>query len=777
MAEDAAAPPTDFPVPPQQNTAWSLPEKVPDADGKLKAAVDAMFKLGLADPRGCAYHHVKVREGGKLQDARGWVLPAKEGDGERYAIGWNGLIYPVGEVGKAADLGADVAILTVQSEFQEEPFSNYSDESVGRVLSEFAASPRMMRAWAAPYLLLRLGADITIYGTSNAPVDPNDPFAEETPLSHLGKGYDAGLYLDSGHERLVQFAKLTRGDGVAAFVDKNDRLAANRLQTFDRVWEEVVHRMPHEEGEREVDPFSDTQESLRPKLNSGWRSLLADARRRLSPEKAVGDSEIDKEIATWDEVESWDIEENWQSDKSIPPASFERVVAAGSDAIRPLLACIENDPRWTRARWGGTENDGTGRIRPFVRVRDLAICALNRILRFKVVDVPYQADYDTPTEETWYVDAADRMKAVCGKYGNVCGGELWFRILADDGAETIDQLQAAQLIVEPMSLNSYGVPEGGGIWLRAPDARSSIECPKVSIEGNQLRSRRDPSVLDLMKRAWRRSMMRTDKAIAEGAAQTRMPMTCGGEFWSIYAETHAFVLLMEEWQHGNQEMLKEDYDWLATALGKMRKDGSNGDFMVRNHCEEILILRLWAGDESAMGDYETLFHESKSPRDVPVEVMRVVPEAPGMDRLAGEAFLGDQAPLGLVNKPWVRWDQRMDLIKYDSTWDGPSPLLVLPSVRRALIESLQSQARQGTLVVTENDCSVKFDADKDEPPSSGKPTLPGTGEVLRLCDVVADLITPKRGAAVWVSPRFRLQDPLADRDRAIAEWIGILSKP
>ena len=101
-----------FPAPPQQDAPWSLPEKAPDPKGKLKAAVDAMFKLGLADPRGCDYRHVTVREGGKTHAARGWVLPATQGDPTRYAIGWNGLVYPVEGIGKQADLAEDLGILS-----------------------------------------------------------------------------------------------------------------------------------------------------------------------------------------------------------------------------------------------------------------------------------------------------------------------------------------------------------------------------------------------------------------------------------------------------------------------------------------------------------------------------------------------------------------------------------------------------------------------------------------------------------------------------------------
>ena len=80
MAGEVPASGSKFPVPPQQNAPWKLPGNVTDPKGELKTAVDKMFNLGLADPRGCAYHNVTVKEGGKIHEARGWVLPATQGD-------------------------------------------------------------------------------------------------------------------------------------------------------------------------------------------------------------------------------------------------------------------------------------------------------------------------------------------------------------------------------------------------------------------------------------------------------------------------------------------------------------------------------------------------------------------------------------------------------------------------------------------------------------------------------------------------------------------------
>ena len=58
----------------------------------------------MADPRGCAYCEISVPaddpavKPGEVK-THGWVLPAKEGETQRFAVCWNGVEYPVLSVG------------------------------------------------------------------------------------------------------------------------------------------------------------------------------------------------------------------------------------------------------------------------------------------------------------------------------------------------------------------------------------------------------------------------------------------------------------------------------------------------------------------------------------------------------------------------------------------------------------------------------------------------------------------------------------------------------
>src|SRR5262245_37547524 len=78
-----------FPEAPRQQEAWKPPaSKVPDEFVKAAAL---LFEQGLADPRGCEYRAVELTSGKRTH---GWVLPAKDGDKQRFAVCWNGLVCP-----------------------------------------------------------------------------------------------------------------------------------------------------------------------------------------------------------------------------------------------------------------------------------------------------------------------------------------------------------------------------------------------------------------------------------------------------------------------------------------------------------------------------------------------------------------------------------------------------------------------------------------------------------------------------------------------------------
>ena len=65
----------------------------------------------MASPRGCEYRQVEISTHTYV-NARGFVLPERADTPGRFAVCWDGLIYPVVTVGEPADLDRDIKDLT-----------------------------------------------------------------------------------------------------------------------------------------------------------------------------------------------------------------------------------------------------------------------------------------------------------------------------------------------------------------------------------------------------------------------------------------------------------------------------------------------------------------------------------------------------------------------------------------------------------------------------------------------------------------------------------------
>src|SRR5438105_3368324 len=87
-----------LPDPPRQHSAWHPDPNIP---GDILSAAKTLFAQGFPDPRGCDYREIEVEVSGvwsgksSVVKTRGWVLPTNARETNRFAICWNGLVYPV----------------------------------------------------------------------------------------------------------------------------------------------------------------------------------------------------------------------------------------------------------------------------------------------------------------------------------------------------------------------------------------------------------------------------------------------------------------------------------------------------------------------------------------------------------------------------------------------------------------------------------------------------------------------------------------------------------
>ena len=253
----------------------------------------------------------------------------------------------------------------------------------------------------------------------------------------------------------------------------------------------------------------------------------------------------------------------------------------------------------------------------------------------------------------------------------------------------------------------------------ANEVRDRYWDPRASTQGETLRGRRDPSVLELMERAWKREQKRVEE----------------------------------------------------------RRNDLGGDYLLSKLCEETLIRRFWAEDERALADYQGFFRTSLPSGNVPLQVLTTVERGPWMEELVRKVFLGEEAPLSFTHKRWTQYDTRDQLVGSDS------PFLVFPPFREALVAALRSERNEGILKLTKDGARLSYLGGEpgEEHKLSPNIAFRGDGEFgskleVRLCDLIAYFLSPKDGTRVWVTPDFRLDDPLTARNKAIEDWIRALEK-
>ena len=102
-----------IPSPPRQLSPWLPPTTT--LPSNYVSATRALFDAGMADPRGCEYREIEVTTGnvwsgdGGAVSTHGWVL--RSNYKQKFAVCWNGLIYPVVSAGTNANLKVDIANL------------------------------------------------------------------------------------------------------------------------------------------------------------------------------------------------------------------------------------------------------------------------------------------------------------------------------------------------------------------------------------------------------------------------------------------------------------------------------------------------------------------------------------------------------------------------------------------------------------------------------------------------------------------------------------------
>ncbi len=733
-----------LPTPPRQHSPWSPPEGLP---GPLVSATIALFQEGLADPRGGEYRQISVavgnawNGGGEAFPTHGWVLPrsAKSPQtGPRFAVCWNGLVYPVASVGDRADLSADVQALVKADSEARAAYTKAQAKSgslspylrfFGTAMPESVSISETSFLPLKVCLLMRLGDGElarhfwTAYlGPDNAPsrtrIDKNGPYmrlADEWVWAQFDRTVTAHM----------------RGDDQLSLLTAQKLTAARPLVEAEakrRGFSEYPGGSVHTAGQPYflyLDPLP---------------RLLADEERRVAspkPKPVLADilkipekpARIAALIGALDQVTT---QQSGQSGAFNPDGNpwLLALVAQGENAVEPLIHTLGTDTRLTRSVGFGRNS------RP-----DRSLDSVAGEAHAALVDILQTSEF-SPAFQTSNTEAAVAIQAYWNKNKGVSVQERWYRTLADDAAAPKQWLEAAHEIIRP---NDEKVRGG---WIRRGNGFGTAPP-----QGFPLRRGHTPSVSDLMARR------------VATLSTFSQPTTASRLFDDVENGT-TLALYFAAWDpQAAKPVLREQFQTECRSLEYWRTMISINSYA--QSVTRLTLARIKSGDPAACGDYISWLQVQKL-ADLPsfgstdiFEPLWRSPSDPAVVRGASFLFLDPHSfwvPL-VQSRPYANPDLYLGLLT--------SPLLEIVPFRQAALASLADKTvlrtvtlggplTQGWMINEEIDVLL--------------PATPQSFEVRR-CDMYARQLSGLSGM-----PAFQYDWPLAKKDAAIAETMARLRR-
>jgi hypothetical protein len=741
-----------LPQPPAQKRAFAAPanSKLPE---KLLSATAALFDIGVADPRDCEYRTVKVgvgdiwSGGGGTVQVHGWVLPVEETEktkGQRFAIAWNGLVYPIIELGEKSDLEADIKSACKADEDAREAAKK--DRWRGRSFRLSGAIPERTSVSEHELLpikvcvLVRLGRTALAeraWSDWIAGIQQNDRELDDPYLTL------AGDWLWALYDRAV--TAHMRGDDRLALADLR-RLASAKKQATNLAKERgIEHRGGGIDGET-------TFEFLEPAPR-----LLADHERRNAEKRRarVALAEIKdagQRVATLisdlDQVRARQMGQPGGVALGEDPV-VRALIDEGDAAVEPLIRCLETDDRLTRSVHFWRD---FARSRSPIGVHEAAYVALSGILGESFFVPESTGDDISSRGDEQRKRLADAIRAYLDKYGHLTREERWFAILADDKAGPNRWLNVVQNIMRPADEEPHpsSMFDGGG-WVKVPSDKPG---DRRVLRGEVLRKKVSPSVGDLLAKRLRAISQASDDQYRRGLRGT-VELAQALAVWD--GKAHLQDL------HDFTEVLRTAFSANDAAQPYL------GQPLVK-----LYLKRAQLGDESAIDEYAH-WVQDVTPRQAGYgaegifEPLWRFSDRPAITAAAEKLF-------GSKDSPWNLAIGGHTGSSFDVERVLQTPVLGLPVVRKQLLAQLQDKSQAGTVECTDRGSlrvhrltwnESRGMADKDDPLRSAL----GAITSFRTCDLVAEQLSRIAGF-----PRIELYWPEDHRNDAVKRTNAVMTQ-
>jgi hypothetical protein len=747
----------ELPRPPQQEERW-----VPPKSGLPEAVIDAareLFEQGFADPRGCEYCAVELA--GEAEAHRNavtrpptthaWVIPTGTADGPRFAVAWNGLVYPLKAVGPAVALEADVRALLAPPDaraagkrlfVRPESGSSWNLTSGGAIDNIRTATQQELIP-AKAILLVRLGrADLAAAvwkaGMGQSAGEPKGGVAE-----------DRAWYLQLAAD--WAWALLDRAASVHSRGD--DRLALASLRELARIQPLIEDKAEDLKLPRPPDVYH--RGAVAPYLTflAPLPTFLADQERRAREPNRVSAlksaftspaARIAALIADFDQIS----QPLWFSQGRTSLAGdavVQAVIKEGDVAVGPLLKCLERDDRLTR-----TVDRDYRHFSRYIHVQGVdeaahtALCAILGTREFGPKSRFYSGSSNRAERET----VAAEIRAYWLKTRGLRPEERFFQTLADDAATPAQWLDAAEALAQPNDVLGRG---GSSYRIRH---RPGGKVPPL--RGEPLRTRTLPSLTEVMAR--RAAELDPGGRVTQGS----------GAVFKVH-EANRMAFLLADWDlKGALPTLKDRVlrcvDILRDGEAATRPTDGLEDDIAR-----LTLLRVEGKDESALRDYAEWVGTLTPARfrfGYPDEMFE--PWWRYADRsvmvTAAMLFKDPESPWVPLFRPrepgWSELGNRSDMIT--------SPLLGIGTFRKLVLAGLADDRPSGSVQCdAAGKVSISVDARMTMLPvfraDDPHRPRPNSSMTLRLRDLYAWKLQQVRGF-----PRFELHWSPDLRDRMIA---------
>ena len=590
---------SELPTPPQQTAPWSPPTGA-DANGfspELIAAVPTLFAQGIADPRGGEYQAITVEVGdvwsgrGSLVETHGWVFPAANG-AKRFAVCWNGLVYPVVSSKGAADLQADAENLVSDPKDKKgkmSRFSGYNGDAASEAQSLAPEYPsplktvmllRLNRPDFARLLLALWEKDVPALKDANG-ITRRDPYGilakawawaayDRAVCAHM-RGADTLVLFDCDLllRAQPQMEDQAKRRSYPIYTERSARDAALYLP--------FLRNLP----ELKSDAARRVSEGLRPPLDLPALQKLPQKQR------------IAALIARLDAVAARQSGQPGGVGLDEDPIT-QALIKEGDAAIEPLLDAMETDTRLTRSV---SFSRDFHQDRNLLSVKSAAFVCFSRITDIREI-----------SNITGNPSSAG-LRGWWAKNKNVPLEERWLNQLADDGEKVtyIDNDKTHDESTKRWAEQSSRTHSNEARWMEAAKniaERSNIKYGAVSdtifsltpgtlppMKGEVLRSRQNPSVADLLQKR---------------AEQISEPTE--GRWGFDFSSGANFALLLYEWEPNNPNTLptlqKTMHRCLAFQNAQEKGQGHSEQFQMGGRIARLTIARVRLGDDAAALEYE-----------------------------------------------------------------------------------------------------------------------------------------------------------------------------